>query len=577
MMNTHFLIRSGMILCFSSLVLSCSEQSAEPPAPQTELSPPAAAAESQTEIVARAGAPLFEGMGSHAHSITTGDPAAQKYFNQGLIIDFAFNHAESVRSFKAAQTLDPGCAMCYWGEALALGPNINVTSNGKAIMSEEAQLNAHAAIQKALSLKDQVSEPERDYIDALSVRYGGDPAAPRAPQDLAYADAMRALYQKYPEDDDAAALFAEALMTTMPWDYWLDPESPKSQTVEVIDALETVLARSPQHPLALHLYIHAVEASSDPGRAEAAADALVNLVPGAGHLVHMPAHIFWRMGRYNDASEANIRAAAVDEEYIAQCNAQGFYPALYYPHNIHFLWAASSMQGRSAVAIEAARRVAANVRMEVIAEYPMVEFFHTIPLLALTQFGRWDEILQEQQPDPSLDYSNGIWHYVRATAFARKGDIGAAKTEFAALVPLRDSTQVHFLDSVDYPASHLLLIAGELAQGEIALAENDYGAATAHFENAVAAQDALPYTEPPFWYYPTRQSLGQALLAAGDAGRAESVFREDLEIYPHNGWSMFGLILSLQAQGKTEQAAEIQHHFEQVWSLADVELTSSRF
>ena len=577
-MNIKSFTRLGLLSGSALLLIACSEQAAEQPVVQSE--PPVltqSPADIQAEVVARAGAPLFDGMGDHQHAITTSDPWAQKYFNQGLIIDFAFNHAESVRSFKAAQTLDPECAMCYWGEALALGPNINVTSNGKAIMSEEAQLGAHAAIQKAVSLKDRVSEQEGDYIDALAVRYGGDPAAPREPQDLAYADAMRTLHQKYPADDDAAALFAEALMTTMPWDYWLDPENPKPHTVEVIDALETVLARSPEHPLALHLYIHAIEASSNPGRAETAADTLANLVPGAGHLVHMPAHIYWRVGRYHDASEANVRAAAVDEEYIAQCNAQGFYPALYYPHNIHFLWAASSMEGRSAMAIEAARRVAANVRLEVIAEFPMVEFFHTIPLLALTQFGRWDEILAEPQPDPSLDYSNGIWHYVRATALARKGDIEGAQTEYDALVPLRDSTQVHFLDTVDYPASQLLLIAGELAQGEIAMAQSDFGTATMHFENAVTAQDALPYTEPPFWYYPTRQSLGQALLAADDPTAAEGVFRQDLTIYPHNGWSMYGLILSLQAQGRPEEAAELQHHFDQVWSQADVELTSSRF
>jgi len=533
--------------------------------------------DTQADIVARAGAPLFDGMGDHHHGVTTADPWAQKYFDQGLVIDFAFNHAESIRSFKAAQTLDPGCAMCYWGEALALGPNINVTSNGKATMSEQAQLDAHAAIQKAMSLMAAASEPERDYIKALARRYNGDPASDREPQDMAYADAMREVYKKYPEDDDAAALFAEALMTTMPWDYWLDPEHPKPHTVEVIDALETVLNRSPEHPLALHLYIHAVEASSSPERAEHAADTLANLVPGAGHLVHMPAHIYWRVGRYHDASQANVRAAAVDEAYIAQCNAQGFYPALYYPHNIHFLWAASSMEGRSQVAIQAARRVAANVRLEVIQEFPMVEFFHTIPMLALTQFGRWEEILQEPQPAESLDYSNAIWHYARATAFARQGDIAAARAEHAALVPLREAATVHFLDSVDYPASQLLMIADELTQGEIATAENNLQDAVAHFGKAVATQDALPYTEPPFWYYPTRQSLGKALLSAGDAAGAESVFRRDLEIYRHNGWSMYGLIQSLRAQGKTDEADALQQHFNAVWAQADVELTSSRF
>jgi len=561
------------LLSCTALLHGCSDPAGEVASAVANAPDPA---RSQTEVVAEAGAPLFEGMGEHHHPITTSDPWAQRYFDQGLVIDFAFNHAESVRSFKAAQRLDPDCAMCFWGEALALGPNINVTSNGKAIMSEEAQRDAFAAIQQALSLQDKVSEKEAAFIRALATRYNGDPSSAREDQDLAYAGAMRQLHLDYPEDDDAAALFAEALMTTMPWDYWLDPENPKPETVEVIAALETVLERSPRHPLALHLYIHAVEASSTPERAESAADTLANLVPGAGRLVHMPAHIYWRVGRYHDASEANVRAADVDEAYIAQCNAQGFYPALYYPHNIHFLWAASSMEGRSQVAIQAARRVAANVRLEIIGEFPSVEFFHTIPLLALTQFGRWDEILLEPQPDPSLDYSNAIWHYVRATAFARLGNVEAARAEHAALVPLRESASVHFLDTVDYPASQLLLIADELVQGELALAENQYAEAVAHFENAVAAQDALPYTEPPFWYYPTRQSLGDALLLAGDPGAAEAVFRRDLEIYRHNGWSMYGLIQALQAQGKSAEAEQWQHHFDQAWSQADVELTGAR-
>ena len=534
------------------------------------------ATESTAELVERAGAPLFDGMGDHHHAITTESTGAQRYFNQGLVIDFAFNHAESVRSFRAAQRLDEECAMCYWGEALALGPNINVTSNGKAIMADDDRVAAHAAAQKAVALKDGATEKERDYIDALATRYNGDPTTPREPLDLAYADAMRALHQKYPDDDDAASLFAESLMNTMPWDYWLDPESPKPKTREVIDALETVLARSPRHALAIHLYIHAVEASSSPERAERHADVLRDLVPGAGHLVHMPAHIYWRVGRYHDASEANVKAAAVDEAYIAQCNAQGFYPALYYPHNIHFLWAASSMEGRSEVAIEAARRVQANVALEMIEQFPSVEFFHTIPLLALTQFGQWDDVLAEPQPPSDLDYSNAIWHYARATALARKNDLEAARAEYESLVPLRESASVSFLDSVDYPASQLLLIADELVLGEIAMAQGNADSAAEHFAKAVAVQDELPYMEPPFWYYPTRQSLGIALLAAGRANEAEAVYRRDLEDYPRNGWSMFGLIESLKAQAKSDQIDGVQEKFEQVWSQADVELTASR-
>jgi tetratricopeptide (TPR) repeat protein len=538
---------------------------------------PAAAdlSDSKSELVARAGAPLFDGMGDYHHPITTRDPGAQTYFDQGLIIDFAFNHAESIRSFRAAQRLDPECAMCYWGEALALGPNINVTSNGKVVMSDEDRIAAHAAIQKAVALKDGAAERERDYIDALATRYNGDPSTPREPLDEAYVDAMRVLYEKYPDDDVVASLFAESLMNTMPWDYWLDADNPKPRTVEVMDALETVLARTPDHPMAIHLYIHAVEASSSPERAEGPADMLANLVPGAGHLVHMPAHIYWRVGRYNDASEANVRAAAVDESYIAQCNAQGFYPAMYYPHNIHFLWAASSMEGRSKVAIDAARRVAANVKLEMIDQFPGVEFFHTIPLLALTQFGKWDEVLAEPQPRADLEFSNGIWHYVRASAFARKNDIESARAEHARLVPLKDASDVHFLDTIYYPATTLLAIADALVLGEIALAEGDLDAAVGHFQAAVETQDQLPYTEPPFWYYPTRHSLGRALLIKGDAAAAEQVYRKDLEDYPHNGWAMYGLIQSLNEQGK--DASGMQDMFDKMWSQADVTLTASTF
>jgi tetratricopeptide (TPR) repeat protein len=559
-----------VLSCLLTLT-GCSRQEAAPEAKEPAIDETSA----RNELASRAGAPLFDGMGSHHHPITTNDPDAQRYFDQGMIIDFAFNHAESARSFRAAQTLDPECAMCYWGEALALGPNINVTSNGKVVMSDDERTSAFSAIQKAVALKDTVSEAERDYIEALAVRYNGDPSTPREPMDEAYGNAMRDLHAKYPEDDDAASLFAESLMNTMPWDYWVDPDNPKPLTVEVLGALETVLERSPEHPLAIHLYIHAVEASSQPERAEGPADNLADLVPGAGHLVHMPSHIYWRVGRYADASEANVKAASVDEAYIAACNAQGFYPAAYYPHNIHFLWAASSMEGRSAVSIEAARKVAANVRLEMISEFPGVEFFNTIPLLALTQFGRWDDVLAEPQPPANLEYSNAIWHYVRATAFAQKGDIKAANAEYAKFGPLRDETDVVFLDSIYYPATMLLTIADALMKGEIAMAEKRYDDAIGNFQVAVDTQDELPYTEPPFWYYPTRQSLGKALLSAGKSADAEAVYRADLEQYPRNGWSLFGLAQSLKAQGK--DATDVQERFDKIWAQADVTLTASRF
>ena len=533
------------------------------------------ATETKSDLATRAGAPLFDGMGSHRHPITTSNPDAQKYFDQGVVIDFAFNHAESARSFRAAQTLDPRCAMCFWGEALALGPNINVTSDGKVVMSDDERTAAFAAIQKAVALRENASEAERDYIDALATRYDGDPSTDREPLDLTYVDAMRALHHKYPDDDDAAALFAESMMNTMPWDYWLDPEKPKPLTEEVLAALETVLERNPEHALAIHLYIHAVEASSRPERAEAPADTLRDLVPGAGHLVHMPSHIYWRVGRYADASEANVLAASVDEAYIAACNAQGFYPATYYPHNIHFLWAASSMEGRSELAIESARKVAANVRLEMIDQFPGVEFFNTIPLLALTQFGRWDEVLAEPAPPSNLEFSTAIWHYVRATAYAKKGDLDAARAEHAQLVPLRDETDITFLDSIYYPATMLLTIADALVQGEIAMAEDRHDEAIAQFRLAVDTQLELPYTEPPFWYYPTRHTLGKALLTAGDPAAAEEVYRADLEQYPRNGWALYGLIQSLEAQDK--DASDIQARFDKIWSQADVTLTASQF
>ena len=552
------------------------------PADAAESAPAAAAQPAQSAgggtaaLVARAGAPLFEGMGDYHRTITTGDPGAQRYFDQGMVLAYGFNHAESIRSFRAAQRLDPQCAMCFWGEALATGPHINVTAKGKAIMSADDQVSAFAAIERAQALAADASDVERELIAALAQRYSPEPVEDRDPLDRAYAAALGELHEKYPDDDDIAAMFAEAWMNTMPWNYWSDAVTPRPETVPVIEALEAIIARNPRHPLALHLYIHAVEASSNAGRAEQAADTLIGLVPGSGHLVHMPAHIYWRVGRYNDAAEANVLAAAVDERYIAQCNAQGFYPALYYPHNIHFLWAAASMEGRSAVAIEAARKVAANVRLEQIDQFPTVEFFHTIPLLSLVQFGRWDEVLAEPAPRSDLGFSNAIWHYARGIALANTADTAAARAEQAALEPLKANDKVMFLDGNDYPASALIGIADALLQGEIAMAEGDFDTAVEHFTAAVAGQDTLPYTEPPFWYYPTRQSLGVALLRANRPADAEQVYRRDLEVYPHNGWSTYGLVQSLEAQGKTEEAAMHREHFEATWALADVELSASR-
>ena len=571
----------------AALLLSACDKSATPPGESEALisksvsksvseSAPESVTETDAELIARAGAPLFSGMGTHHHTITTDSPGAQRYFNQGLILAFAFNHAESIRSFKAAQKLDPNCAMCYWGEALAAGPNINVTSNGKAIMADKDREIAFSALQKAIARADQTSEPEQDYINALSARYNGDASTPRSPLDKTYATAMGQLAEKYPDDMDAAALYAEALMNTMPWNYWADDGQPRPDTVKVISSLERVLDKSPNHPLAIHLYIHTVEASSAPERAEAGADRLAALVPGAGHLVHMPAHIYWRLGRYNDASNANIEAARIDEEYIAQCNAQGFYPALYYPHNIHFLWAASTMEGRSQLSIESALRVANNIKLEQVEQFPTVEFFRTIPLLSYVRFGKWQEIMDHPEEPEKYKFSAGIRHYAKGIAYAAMGDMEAASAEQAQIGPLAETTSITFLDGRDFPASTLLNIADNLLLGELAYRQNDHATSIQYFEKAVAEQDKLPYTEPPFWYYPTRQSLGQALLQAGRNADAEVVYRQDLEQYPRNGWSMSGLVKALELQDKTEEASKVLAQFNHIWQMADIEIDGSR-
>ncbi|HCN92164.1 MAG TPA: hypothetical protein DIT86_02975 [Hyphomonas sp.] len=574
-MTLRHLLLAASLIALSGCAYTDKFGSAEEPV-AAETASEADAEMSLAEITEKAGAPLFDGMGDFHRPITTSNPYAQKYFDQGIVLAFGFNHAESIRSFRAAQTLDPTCAMCFWGEAMATGPNINVTSKGKAVMSDADRQSAFAAIVRAQELSGGATEQEKALIVAMAARYNGDPSTSREPLDVAYAQAMGDYVDSNPADDDAAAMYAEAWMNTMPWDYWSADGAPKPDTVKVIESLEGIIERSPEHPLALHLYIHAVEASQDPGRAEDAADQLADLVPGSGHLVHMPAHIYWRVGRYDDAAKANITAASVDEAYIAQCNAQGFYPAMYYPHNIHFLWAAASMSGQRDMAIDAAQKVADNVRLEQIEQFPTVEFFKTIPILAQVQFGQWDDILASDAPPESLDYSNAIWRYARGVAAARSGDVTSASGDRAVLAGLKDSVQISFLDTADYPASVLLGIADALLQGEIAMAEGNPEQAIPHFAAAVTAQDSLPYMEPPFWYYPTRQSLGEAYVAAGKFAEAESVYRKDLEEYPRNGWSMSGLVKALESQGKTEAAEEVEKTFAIVWRHSDIELDGSR-
>ena len=531
-------------------------------------------ADPMQSLAQRAGAPLFEGMGSYHMPITTADPDAQRYFDQGMVLAFGFNHAESIRSFRAAQTLDPSCAMCFWGEALATGPNINVTSNGKAIMAPAERASARAAIDQALALMDGVTAKEQDWIRALDQRYDGQADTPRDPLDRAWANALADMASRYPDDTTVASVYAEALMNTMPWDYWGPDGEAKPDTQAVIASLEAVMDADPDHPLALHLYIHALEASSNAAKAEPAADRLANLVPGSGHLVHMPSHIYFRVGRYQESALANIRAAEVDEAYIAQCNAQGFYPALYYPHNIHFLWASATMQGQSALSLDSARRVVANVRVEQVEQFPTIQFFRTVPMLSLVRFARWEEILEEPEPYEPFAFARAIWHYGRGVAHAALGDAEAARIELGAIEGLEPEVDEIFMGNV-YPARGLLEIAKSLLRGEMAYRSGDAANAVLAFEEAVSLQDALPYTEPPFWYYPTRQSLGAALLASNRLAEAQAVFEEDLEQYPMNGWSMFGLAEALRRQGDEMGAEKMTARFETVWQFADVSLATS--
>ncbi len=517
-------------------------------------------------------APLFDNLGSYHHPITTKAPLAQRYFDQGLIFIYGFNHAEAIRSFREAIRHDPQCAMCYWGVANALGPNIN------APMADEAVPEAYEALQRARELAPQASEAERAYIEALSTRYVEKPVADRHALDVAYAAAMRKLAHRDPEDLDAATLFAEALMDTMPWQYWTAEGKPRPGTEEIVTTLEYVLERNPEHPGANHFYIHAVEAAY-PEKGLAVADRLGTLVPAVGHLVHMPAHIYLRVGLYDKASRANERAAKADESYFEQSMAQGLYPAMYYPHNVHFLWYSATLEGRDAVAIDAARKLVRIVGPDQVRTTPGLELFLPTPLFALTQFGRWDQVLQEPQPAPELQFHLAMWHYARGTAFAAKGGRAEAEGELASLRGLSSSSKIQALETgaVAFPATRLVQIAAQTLAGELARRGGRHEDAIRHLQMAVNVQDSLPYMEPPYWYVPVRLFLGDALLEAGRPAEAELVYEEDLRRNPRNGWALFGLRQSLQAQGKQEEAAEVQDRLQKAWARATVTLTASRF
>jgi tetratricopeptide (TPR) repeat protein len=510
-------------------------------------------------------APLFDDLGDLHHPITTDSTLAQRYFDQGLTLCYAFNHAEAVRSFQAAIASDARCAMCYWGVALALGPNIN------APMPAENAAPAWEALQKARDLAPGATARERAYIDALASRYRAEPAADRSSLDAAYAIAMRALARAYPDDLDAVTLSAEAVMDTMPWDYYLAGGAPKPAMADAIAALESVLARNANHIGALHFYIHAMEPSATPEKAEAAADRLGQLVPGAGHLVHMPAHIYYRVGRYDDAVIANQHAAAADESYITQCRAQGFYPAMYYPHNLHFLYAAAGEEGRSEIALDAAKRLTTAVPESRFKQYPMLEEFRPVHLFALLRFARWDDVLAEPAPATDLRYATAIWHYGRGLAFAATDRLIEAQEEYDVFRSQARAPELADLKMLSgATARELLGIAEGVLGAEIARIQGGSEDEIESLREAIRIQDSLPYTEPPPWYFPVRHALGAAFLRASQPRQAEAVFREDLRHNRNDGWSLYGLAASLRAQGKQGEADSVQQDFERAWARADV-------
>jgi tetratricopeptide (TPR) repeat protein len=536
------------------IAAACSSGPAEPPAPT---------------------APLYDNLGAHHHAITT-SPAAQRYFDQGLTLSYAFNHAEAIRAFRQASELDASCAMCYWGVAFALGPNIN------APITEDAARDAWQAIERARELAGPVNEKERAYIDALGKRYTADPKAERAPLDLAYAGAMRDLSKRFPEDLDAATLFAQSLMDTSPWNYWEKDGSPRPLTGEVLSALESVLARKSDHIGAIHLYIHAVEASDNPGRAEKYADRLPALVPGAGHLVHMPSHVYLRVGRFADATASNEAAIKADDAYFAGDAVPGnmTYEMGYYPHNIHFIAASAAMEGRRARAMDAAEATRAKSHADMWRDPAMggmMQHFALTPLYTMVRFGMWDEVLAEPAPADDLPFMRAIWHMARGIAHASGGRLPEAEKELAALAPLRsDPSLPNLWVSSANVASSVVGIAHEVLQGVVAAGRRRTEVAARHFAQAVALEDGLTYMEPPDWPLPARQLQGAAMLELGRAGEAEVAFRGDLQKFPDNGWSLSGLQASLERQGKRAEAAEMKARLARAWAGADTTVVGAR-
>ncbi|HEV7397713.1 MAG TPA: hypothetical protein VGN86_14480 [Pyrinomonadaceae bacterium] len=506
---------------------------------------------------------LMSGLGTLHHPVTTTNVEAQRFFNQGLALVFAFNHDEAVRSFTRAAELDPKMGMAHWGVALALGPNINLD------VDPAREKAAYDAVQKAVSLQANASENERAYIVALAKRYSDDPKADLKKLDLEYKHAMSDLVKQYPDDLDAAVLYAESSMDLRPWKLWTPDGRPAPGTEEIVSVLESVLRRNPNHPGAIHYYIHAVEASPNPERALAYAPKLGVLMPAAGHIVHMPAHIYQRTGDYEAAAQSNVDAAAADVAYLSNNQVKGIYGLMYYSHNLHFLAIASVMQGRLIEAVNASKQLDGNVG-PALKEMPMLEGFMTVTPLIFVHFHRWEEINKMREPDPSLLGFGAVCHFARGMASASLKDSAQAEVEQKAFVKMMAAIPAEAQFGLN-PAHNVMAIADKVLAARIAALSTE-AAAIPLLRQAVELEDALAYDEPSAWFSPTRQMLGGALLKTGDYAGAEQVFRADLERNKRNGRSLFGLMESLNGQKKGYAAQLVQREYELAWKNADQKL-----
>ncbi len=512
-------------------------------------------------------ATLMTGVGTLHHPVSTSNSEAQAFFDQGLCLIYDFNHDEAARSFQRAAELDPKLAMAYWGIAEAVGPNYNDPA------SEERFRQAHEAIQKAVDLSANGSPSEQAYIQAMAKRFPADPKADLKKAAEEYREAMREVSKKYPDDLDAATLFAEASMNLHPWGLWHVDGTPEAGTVEIVATLESVIRRDPNHLGAVHYYIHATEASPNPERALAYADKLAAMAPNAGHIVHMPAHVYVRTGDYDAAVKTNEQAAAVDRAYIKATGVQGIYPMMYYSHNLHFIAMCASMNGDYAEAKKNADLLVANVGPHV-KEMPPLEGFMTIPMAVDIRFHKWNEILAMPQPDPEMKITNGFWHFARGMALAGTGKLNEAEAEYKIVYEAEQNTppDVIFAPPINNKAKDILKISEDVLGAKIAMARKDYPQAISLLTAAVAIQDTLKYGEPPDWFFPVRESLGAALLINGDAAAAEKVFRADLERNPRNPRSLYGLQQALKAQHKNYDAGFVEAQFRDSWKGGEVKM-----